>query len=131
MTRDEAIELLQNTAFFGRSTDDIDSAIRMAIEALKTQPCDKDWKFYFNHGYAQAKRDLEKQPCEDGIVFDDYQEGFIPCEDAVSREAVIELIDNSSFKNDHEYKLCRDRAKALPSVPITQHEGGTQYETDS
>ena len=34
MTREEAIEILSNTSFFGRSTDDIDTALDMAIKAL-------------------------------------------------------------------------------------------------
>lgn len=34
MTREEAIEILSNTSFFGRSTDDIDTALDMAISAL-------------------------------------------------------------------------------------------------
>lgn len=40
MTREEAMEILNNTAFFGRSQDDIDNAIDMAIEALKQAPCE-------------------------------------------------------------------------------------------
>ena len=41
------------------------------------EPCDdKDWRFYFNHGYAQAKRDLQRS-----------------CDDAISREAVLKVID--------------------------------------
>ena len=35
MTREEAIDILLNTGFFGRSMDDIDGAIDMAVEALK------------------------------------------------------------------------------------------------
>lgn len=35
MTREEAIDILQNTSFFGRSADDIDTAINMAITALE------------------------------------------------------------------------------------------------
>lgn len=35
MTREEAKEILENTAFFGRSQDDIDTAIDMAIKALE------------------------------------------------------------------------------------------------
>ena len=40
MKREEAIEILNNTAFFGRSQEDIDNAIDMAIEALKQEPCE-------------------------------------------------------------------------------------------
>lgn len=38
MTREEAIDILLNTSFFGRSMEDIDGAIDMAIEALQKQP---------------------------------------------------------------------------------------------
>ena len=37
MTREEAKEILENTAFFGRSQDDIDTAIDMAIKALEQE----------------------------------------------------------------------------------------------
>ena len=37
MTEQEAIDVLQNTSFFGRTMDDIDTAIDMAIKALKKQ----------------------------------------------------------------------------------------------
>ncbi len=35
MTRDEAIEVLQNTSFFAPSMVDVDSAIEMAIRSLE------------------------------------------------------------------------------------------------
>ncbi len=35
MTNEEAIEVLNNTAFFGRVQDDIDNALDMAINALE------------------------------------------------------------------------------------------------
>lgn len=38
MTREEAIDILQNTSFFGRTIDDIDTAIQMAIKALEQEP---------------------------------------------------------------------------------------------
>lgn len=40
MTREEAIDILQNTSFFGRTIDDIDTAIDMAIQALEQEPCE-------------------------------------------------------------------------------------------
>lgn len=71
------------------------------IEPLKReinqQPCE-DWKFYFNHGYAQAKKDLF-------------------CEDCISRQAVldkknlVELDDGQSF-----YCINPKEVKTLPSV---------------
>lgn len=38
MTREKAKEILENAHFFGRSQDDIDTAIEMAIEALEQEP---------------------------------------------------------------------------------------------
>ena len=35
MSIDEAIEILENTSFFGKSVDDIDTALDMAIGALR------------------------------------------------------------------------------------------------
>lgn len=40
MTKEEAIDILQNTSFFGRTVDDIDTAIQMATKALEQEPCD-------------------------------------------------------------------------------------------
>lgn len=54
MTREEAIEILNTTSFFGRSMDDIDGAIEMAVKALsaiddikavKSEMCDKYCKY--------------------------------------------------------------------------------------
>lgn len=43
MTREEAIDILQNTSFFGRVIDDIDTAIEMAIEALEQEEKTGKW----------------------------------------------------------------------------------------
>lgn len=40
MTNEEAKEILENAHFFGRSQDDIDTAIEMAIQALEQEPCE-------------------------------------------------------------------------------------------
>ena len=56
----------------GNSSDDIE-AFDLVIEILDQQPCE-DWRFYYNHGYAQAKRDLL-------------------CEDYVSRKQLLSRID--------------------------------------
>lgn len=62
MTRDEAIDILLNTSFFGRSMDDIDGAIDMAVEALKVDP-----KEIFYDGYAYCLIDFGKDTvlCKD------------------------------------------------------------------
>ena len=71
MTREEAIEILENTSFFGVSQDDIDSAIDMAIEALKAEP----YVETLTSGYIQEIHLQES------------------CEDCVSRQEVINLIN--------------------------------------
>jgi hypothetical protein len=38
------------------------------------------------------------------------------CEDAVSRQVVLEIIRDFGYKNDHEEMLINERIKALPSV---------------
>ena len=49
----------------------------MAKHMTEQEPCDdKDWRFYFNHGYAQAKRDLQRS-----------------CEDAISRQALLDKLN--------------------------------------
>ena len=40
MTREEAIEVLNNTSFFAPSMSDVDEALDMAIEALEQEPCE-------------------------------------------------------------------------------------------
>jgi hypothetical protein len=63
MTREErAIQILEQRAccrecVVGNCTcAECDEAFDMAIKALEQ----KDWKFYYDHGYAQAKRDLQE-----------------------------------------------------------------------
>ena len=54
---------------FDREQADKDiEAFKAAIKALEQE----DWKFYYDHGYAQAKRDLEQEPCEDAISRQEY-----------------------------------------------------------
>ena len=101
--REEAIKWFENRKKM-HLDDQCQRAEDMAIEALKAQPCDKDWKFYFNHGYAQAQRDLKKQPCGD----------------AVSREAVDklsqELVHVTRDKADY---LCHFWARLQELPPVT------------
>ena len=61
-------------------------------EYLEQQPCDDNWRFYYNHGYAQAKRDLS-------------------CEDCISRQEAINCVTLNEFR----YKIVEDM-KILPSV---------------
>jgi hypothetical protein len=62
MTREEAIERLKIDIYKyadfteNPNEDEFWMAFDMAIKALEQ----KDWKFYYDHGYAQAKRDLQE-----------------------------------------------------------------------
>ena len=64
--------------------------------ALEQQPRDNNWKFYYDHGYAQAKRDLL-------------------CEDCVSRKAVIDHINLHPYVVGNRSTLVL-QIKTLPSV---------------
>ena len=55
MTREEAMKSLKKLKSFHNGS--YGAVIDMAIKALEQQPSE-DWKFYYKHGYAQAKRDL-------------------------------------------------------------------------
>ena len=100
MTREEALE-------FGNLwlelNEDCEGSLtygffRTAIKALEQEPCEKDWRFYFDHGYAQAKRDLS-------------------CEDAISRKAMLEL--QAKYAEDMgatKFWQMSDDIKALPPV---------------
>ena len=59
MTREEAIEVIKANYPSG-GYHDLCEALDMAISALS----EKDWKFYYDHGYAQAKRDLSENKGE-------------------------------------------------------------------
>ena len=72
MTKEEAIEILENTSFFGMSMDDIDTAIEMAVNALKRNCADVKQnenvmtledaiKIFINRGYVEI---------ENGQIFD-------------------------------------------------------------
>ena len=53
MTREEAIDILQNTSFFGRTMDDIDTAIDMAIKALEQEPKTWHWIYCYTNGFGR------------------------------------------------------------------------------
>lgn len=75
MTREEAISIMKVIVHMLEEkydTDRVEEAVDMAISALS----EKDWKFYYDHGYAQAKRDLSEN------------KGNL-----ISREAVLKIID--------------------------------------
>ena len=99
MTKEEAIEdLLRH--YTGESAD-------MAIEALKAEPCDRlkldgMLEDAYEHGYQQARHDFEVQHCDD----------------AVSRRAVLDLIDA-----DWKYEGLEVPVASLPPVTLKQRTG--------
>lgn len=63
MTNSEAVECLKNIEILSYRDraeryfmGDVCEALDLAIKALEQQPC--DWKFYYKHGYAQARNDV-------------------------------------------------------------------------
>ena len=74
---------------------------KMILELLEQEPCEKDWRFYYDRGYAQAKRDLS-------------------CEDAISRQAVLEqtyLWSKDEFlRVTNPFDYLRKRINPLPPV---------------
>ena len=46
-----------------------------------------------------------------------------PCEDAISRQAVFEIIRDFEYKNSHEEMLINSRIKQLPSVTPAEKVG--------
>jgi DNA-directed RNA polymerase subunit RPC12/RpoP len=69
------------------------------------EPCEKDWRFYYDHGYAQAKRDLS-------------------CEDAISKQAVLDLAKKGVLVSNGNYEsVC----KAINDLPSVKQEPKTGY----
>lgn len=64
MTREEAIDILLNTGFFGRSMNDIDGAIDMAVEALKAEP--NSCKYWDGESHFCALRRPQAEPVKHG-----------------------------------------------------------------
>jgi len=65
MTNEEAQIIIGNIPVYGDecySIAEYQEAKTMAIQALSDSL--KEWKFYYDHGYAQAKRDLSKNKGE-------------------------------------------------------------------
>ncbi len=84
-----------------------------AINLLEQQPCE-DWKFYYNHGYAQAKRDLL---CEDCISREETLKAFA---EKCGGECGCCVYNGSGYDTAENCKLI----KSMPSVtpqPKTGH----------
>ncbi len=119
MTREEAIKELE---YVKKQTGYADAALDMAIRALEQtelnpsyngiknelEPCE-DWKFYYKHGYAQAKRDLEQTRNEvlDKIkaeieALSNANPSYTHTCDVVDREDVLDIIDKYKAENEDE-----------------------------
>lgn len=69
---DDAVERIEKSTFtLHDGLDCVETLVALEavmIASRQTKPCE-DWKFYYNHGYAQAKRDLAR-PTGKWIVYD-------------------------------------------------------------
>jgi hypothetical protein len=145
MTREEAIKELQESHDMMRSYDIDSSesrlmtALNMAIKALEQEPCiqekqanaDKIDAVYidgFKAGYSQARFDLEQEPkyCDRNICIKNEYNGIScdecevtksqePCEDAISRQAAIDLVSTMYLGNDSNssYRVDGDTGDTL------------------
>jgi hypothetical protein len=67
MTREDAKAILKDCLYKAEYKHGAYGiALEMAIKALEQ----KDWKFYYDHGYAQAKRDLQEPKTETWSIKD-------------------------------------------------------------
>ena len=94
MTREEAIAFGKRVIDLGLN-DETAEFCEMAISALS----EKDWKFYYDHGYAQAKRDLSENKG-----------------DLISRQVVIDALTKTSG-------IRGDALKALYDLPSAENKG--------
>lgn len=110
MTIDEAIEILENTHFFGRSDIEIDTAIMLAVRALKQQEKAKQVLSKF------LLRDCEM--CEKEII-SRTMEKIKSENDCISRKQAIECV-KEIFKSNSEMKMF-SVLKMLDELPVVNH----------
>ena len=93
MTKEEAIEILNNTTFIAPEVD-VDTALEMAISALEQQTVE----------------DVEREYEKSKALF----RKIVESEDAVSRQAVINAIENDCMKGGlGSCFACYDDAQAF------------------
>lgn len=132
MTREEAIEVLKlvdenvscdDCLYYAQMEDcptDEDciivQAVRMAKQALSQEPCDKEYETYCSH---------KCNKCVDNECPLREQE---PCEDVISREAVLKLMDEYNSASVRQFgrpiigiASMRTDVRELP--PVTQKSG--------
>ena len=127
MTREETIENLKmiRVAFVLPVTKEqrklIDDTFEKAIKALSQEPCDdaisrilkRMWNCRGKHTTSIDKVKMEQ------IIRDELPSATqkpIECEDAVSREAVLQAVSEGCFELRGVYGDCEELINALPSV---------------
>ena len=105
-------------------------ALDMAIEALEQEPCEKDWRFYYDHGYAQAKRDLScegaisRQAAIDAMATWDWQELYLPIH---FKQLLEELPSVSTEKTGRWIKSRDSYGNNHFTCPFCEHDIATKY----
>lgn len=111
MTREEAIHCLSvhsSTNGSGLCTDEQHyEAKQMAIKALEQEPCETQMIDKSNFSQEQYKADLQ-------CAYDCGKASVKPCEDAIRRQAVLDLCDSK----DPDYKVIhfKEDVECLPPV---------------
>ena len=138
MTREEAIYLLRNTAWLGTHEDreKTEEAVEMAISALEQEPCEllilKSDIFLHQDDEKKWAERIEHEKAKGLIILPPYFTPLLvpndveirieqqPCEDAISREAVIDAIAEWVTLGEYEYsnatQYLKRRISSLPSV---------------
>ena len=121
MTREEAKTILKNAAWLGthEDRDKVEQAVDMAIQALENHDT------FMKYAYSQGKHDALSQ--EPTITTNNNEPitiiyPTIVCDDAISREAVIQLFNGNIGS---EAALILHKVKQLP--PVTQKSGKWEF----
>ena len=158
MTRDVAIKAIQDFIGWFKEESLIRKALEMAIKALSQEPCEECKYKTFTELYfhtdpemveqepCDEKRDCSTckyeeyssnyQPCRDcGTLLESYtnweqKERELPCDDVVSRKAVLQAVSEGCQEWRGIYGRCEELINELPSV--TQKSGKwKQRKTDN
>lgn len=104
-------------------SDDFDTKhdeLIQTVENIETDKAEAE-----SEGYGMTSRELIEAILE--CYFTGFKEEIIdsacnrildqePCEDCISRKEVIQIINDFSYKNEHEETLINERIKNLPSI---------------
>ena len=115
MGKEEAIKLLQATRMMllgkdNQPVSDLYDALDMAITALEQEPCEDEIevlkKRSYLEGFHEANKLFHKEPCED----------------AISRQAVIDLATKGVLISNGNYDSVCKAINELPSVQPSRKE---------